>query len=173
MKKELERLGSGKGQSGEELRNQIDGLKTLVNEREKELSETKSAYERDELLWKHKFEFLEQGKDQAKKDMEKMQDDFHKTVDRFKTQNSTDKKDWETAQQRLLTAQESKYKNHIKDLTESHQKHYKELLNKNEQLERDLRELNDQLALEQRGKYSEHGSLEKKLDDMRQSQAHL
>ena len=94
-------------------------------------------------------------------------------MDRFKTQNTSDKKDWETAQQRLLVAQENKYKNHIKDLTESHQKHYKELLSKNEQLERDLRELNDQLALEQRGKYSEHGSMEKKLEELRQSQAHL
>ena len=173
LRKELGQLGSGKGVSQDEMRGTIDNLRMQLSDTEKSLSETKSAYDRDQLLWQHKFDFLDQAKTQAKQDMEKMQDDFHKTVDRFKTQNTSDKKDWETAQQRLLVAQENKYKNHIKDLTESHQKHYKELLSKNEQLERDLRELNDQLALEQRGKYSEHGSMEKKLEELRQSQAHL
>lgn len=63
----------------------------------------------------------------------------------------------------LFQTMETKYKNQIKDLNESHQKLYNELFQKNKSLEKDMRDLNEQLTLEQRGKMSEHGTLEKRL----------
>lgn len=54
------------------MRTTIDNLRMQLSETEKSLSETKSAYDRDQLLWEHKFEFLDQAKSQAKSDMEKM-----------------------------------------------------------------------------------------------------
>ena len=72
LRKELGQLGSGKGVSQDEMRGTIDNLRMQLSDTEKSLSETKSAYDRDQLLWQHKFDFLDQAKTQAKQDMEKM-----------------------------------------------------------------------------------------------------
>ena len=130
---------------------------------EKEASEIQANYERDKALWDGKFNFLQQQKNQSKKDLQDAQLKFEQTLEQLQKRGAQDKDKLETNQSALINSVEQRYKNQIKELTESHQNLYNDLIQKNKDLERELRQTNDNLQLEQRGKLSEHGSLEKKL----------
>lgn len=142
-------------------------------ELEKEIGELQANYERDRELWNGKFKFLEQQRDQSRSDLAEGQKKFESTLEQLQKRGSMDKDKQETNQTALIISMEERYKSQIKDMNESHQQLYSELLLKNKQLEKDLKQLSEKTQLDQRGKMSEQGSLEKKLTSLAETQDKL
>jgi hypothetical protein len=57
------------------------GMKNQLTETERELADLQSTYDRDKALWEGKVQFLEQQKDNYKKDMLESQRKFEITLD--------------------------------------------------------------------------------------------
>ena len=70
LKEQLQGVSSGVMKDRQALVEEADKLKKQILELEKENSEINSNYDRDKVLWEGKCSFLEQQKEQAKKDMQ-------------------------------------------------------------------------------------------------------
>jgi hypothetical protein len=73
----------------------------------------------------------------------------------------------------LLRVIESKYQAKIREMMDTHTSVVGESQSKVRRLETDLKTLTERLHLEQRGKHSEQGSLEKKLSELAESERRL
>ena len=149
-----------------EVDNENNDLKTRLLDAERDFSEIKSNYDRDQALWLDKCEFLEQQKQQAKRDLQDAHKKFEMTVEQLRRKDSSDRGKSESAQLWLINSIEKKYKDQIKDVTDSYEQMIQELTYKYKQLDKDYKDLTERYEIENRGKISEHGSMEKKLRDL-------
>lgn len=138
----------------EELEDELDQfetdnneLKTRLQELERDYSEVSSSYDRDKALWEDRFDFLENQKNQAKKDLQDAHQKFEMTVEQLQRKDSSERGKNESAQMLVLSSMEKKYKDQINDLKESHQQTIQELNIKYKQLDKDYRELKEKYEL--------------------------
>lgn len=82
----------------EELEFEIQELSTNNNEMsvqlldlERDYNEINSNYERDKALWTDKFEFLENQKNQAKRDLQDAHQKFEMTVEQLQRKDSSER----------------------------------------------------------------------------------
>ena len=152
---------------------ECEKLKVQVQDMDRELSDVQSCYERDKALWEGKFTFLEQQREQAKHDLEESQHKFELTLHQLQKRGNMEKDKMENNQQALINTIENKYKTQLREQVESTQRMQSELSSKIKNLERENRTLNDKLHLEQRDKMSDHGNMEKKLQEIQESERRL
>ena len=108
---------------------------------ERDISEIMSNYERDKALWEDKFDFLENQKQQAKRDLQDAHKKFEMTVEQLRRKDSSDRGKTESAQMLLISSIEKKYKDQIKDMTDSNNQIIQELSIRCKQLEKEYREI--------------------------------
>lgn len=157
----------------EGLEKENNELKTRLLDTERDLSEITSNYERDKALWEDKFDFLENQKQQAKRDLQDAHKKFEMTVDQLRRKDSSDRGKSESAQMLLINSLEKKYKDQIKSMTDSHNQIIQELTLKYKQLDKDYKEISEKYEIENRGKMSEYGNLEKKVRELLQKEHEL
>ena len=148
-------------------------LKSRLMDTERDISEITSNYERDKALWEDKFDFLENQKQQAKRDLQDAHKKFEMTVEQLRRKDSSDRGKTESAQMLLISSIEKKYKDQIKDMTESNNQIIQELTIRCKQLDKEYRELQERYEIETRGKISEYGSMEKKIKEMVENEHRL
>ena len=148
-------------------------LKTRLMDTERDISEITSNYERDKALWEDKFDFLENQKQQAKRDLQDAHKKFEMTVEQLRRKDSSDRGKTESAQMLLISSIEKKYKDQIKDMTDSNNQIIQELSIRCKQLEKEYREIQEKYEIETRGKISEYGSMEKKIKEMIENEHRL
>jgi hypothetical protein len=73
----------------------------------------------------------------------------------------------------LIKVIESKYKNQIKEMMETHQCLQSETQAKTKRLESEIKVLNERVQLDTRGKMSEYGQLEKRVGDLQENERRL
>ena len=81
-----------------------------------------------------------------------------------------DKDKFEYNQQALIKVIESKFKNQIKEINETHQCLQNDSQGKIKRLEGELKIMNERIQLDARGKISEYGQLEKKVQELLESE---
>lgn len=133
---------------------------------ERDNSEIRSNYDRDTALWEEKFDFLENQKKQAKRDLQDAQRKFEMTIEQLQRKDSSERGKSESAQMLLISSIEKKYKEQISELTSTHAQTVQELTLKCKQLDKDYKSLQERYELETRGKLSDYSSMEKKLKDL-------
>ncbi len=149
----------------EEFLNNLDTMKKRITKLESELSEKTGSYEKDQILWDGKFKFIEQQRDQYKKDLSETQRRFELLFENMQKKANSDKEKLENSQHSTISNIEQKYLNQIKELQDTHQKLYSELLNANKVLERENKNLN--LQAEIKGKStSDTTSLIQQIDEL-------
>lgn len=132
-----------------------------------------STYDRDKALWEGKCQFLESQKETYKRDLNEQQRKFELTLEQLQKRGSLDKDKFENNQQALIKVIESKYNNKIKEMMDTHQIVLNESSSKVKRLENEVKLLNEKIQMDQRGKQNEYGSMEKKVQEMVESEKRL
>lgn len=90
---------------------EVQRLKSELSERECELQDLQSTFEREKALWEGRAKFLKEQKEQYKKDLVDSQRKFEIALEKLQKRGSTDKEKSESNQQAMLKVIEGKYKN--------------------------------------------------------------
>lgn len=150
-----------------------DKYKAQYLDLEQQLSDVSSNYEKDKALWKGKFHFLEQQREQAKIDLADAQKKFELTLQQLQKIKQNDKQESDNAQNALMSSMERRYQNQIQELTEVHRQKVLELEERNKKLETDLKGANDKLLVDMTGKMGGQAFLEKKMTEMAETEKRL
>jgi len=92
-------------------------------------------YDKDKALWEGKCQFLENQKENYKKDLLESQRKFEITLEQLQKRGNSAQDKYEHNQNAILKVLESKYKNQIKDMIDSHSNLQNELNGKAKRLE--------------------------------------
>lgn len=84
-----------------------------------------------------------------------------------------DKDKLESNQMSMMRVIETKFKNQIKEMTETHQCLMSETQQKVKRLENELKLKNEQIQMDARGKNAEYGSLEKRVIELSENEKRL
>ena len=114
-------------------------LKNTMQELERQLSDLQSMYDKDKALWEGKCQFLENQKENYKKDLIESQRKFEITLEQLQKRGNSAQDKYEHNQNALIKVIENKYKNQIKEMLESHQCLQTEVQNKNKRLEEETK----------------------------------
>lgn len=150
-----------------------DKYKAQYLDLEQQLSEISSNYEKDKALWKGKFHFLEQQREQAKNDLADAQKKFELTLQQLQKYRKADKEENENAQNALIASIEKRYQSQIQENNEANQQKMFELEEKNKKLEKDLKTASDKLLVENYGKMGNQAFIEKKMTEMAENEKRL
>jgi hypothetical protein len=167
---EIEQMHDEKMQSFEEeldiYETDNNDLKMRLQENERDFLELSSNYDRDKALWEDKFEFLDNQKAQAKRDLQDAHQKFEMTVEQLQRKDSSERGKTESAQMLLINSIEKKYKDQIKDMNDSNASQLHDMSLRYKQLEKEYKELKEKYEIETRGKKNEHGGMERKLREL-------
>jgi len=155
------------------LMNEVEKYKSQYLQLEQDHSEVVSNYERDKALWKGKFHFLEQQREQAKNDLADAQKKFELTLAQLQKYRRADKEENENTQNALIASIEKRYQGQIQELSEAHQQKVQELEEKGRKLEKDLKNANDKMLVENYGKLGNQNFIEKKINEMAENEKRL
>lgn len=150
----------------QDLEQENGELKTRLLDTERDLNELASNYDRDKALWEDRFDFLENQKQQAKADLQDAHRKFEMTVEQLRRKDSNDRGKTESAQMLLITSIETKYKDQIKDITNSHAQLIQELDKKYKKLEKEHKELIERYEIDTRGNISEIENMETRMKEL-------
>jgi hypothetical protein len=157
----------------ESIHGEVEKWRNLYLETERQNQDISNNYDKDKALWDGKFKFLEQQKDQAKKDFEEASRKFQMTVESLQKNQNESKNKTEIAHSTILAQLESKYQQRIKEIQENQSFMLNELQTKTKQLERENRQLMDKIEITNKSKQNEQGGLEKKLEKVMEERDRL
>eukprot|EP00357_Protocruzia_adherens_P021897 CAMPEP_0115015452 /NCGR_PEP_ID=MMETSP0216-20121206/26784_1 /TAXON_ID=223996 /ORGANISM="Protocruzia adherens, Strain Boccale" /LENGTH=1622 /DNA_ID=CAMNT_0002385589 /DNA_START=185 /DNA_END=5053 /DNA_ORIENTATION=+ len=143
----------------------VEKLNSRVNDLERELADSFSNHERDKALWEGKSKFLEQQKEQSKRDLQEAQEKFRQAIERMKDRNGSENRHLENSHTTLIQTVESRYQSKIKDMQESFEREKTELVDKAKRMEDMYRGLKETIELDKRSRESDSSNLEKKLNE--------
>ncbi len=95
------------------------------------------------------------------------------TLEQLQKRGYAEKDKFEMSQNTLIFSIEQKYKQQIKEQIDNNQKTINDLNEKNKNLEKENRQLQNRLQLEHRDKMSDHGSMEKKVGELLETETRL
>ena len=165
MKSRLETIETSHAETLSSLQGQLDGLKTAKYGLEMDIAEVKANYEKDEALWKGKFVFQEEQKEQLTKELGQSQMNFDLMLQKLQKVRSSEKEETTTSQKMTITNIEQRYNAQINELNEKHKAMVESLEERNTKLEREIKSLNEKLLSENNAKLANYGNIEKKLND--------
>ena len=116
-------------------------MKDKLTKLEMALIEKTSQHEKDLILYESKIKFIEQQRDNLKKEQIESNKRFENLLETIQKKGNAEKEKIESATQSALANLEHKYQAQIKDIQENHNKLYTELINNNKQLERELKSI--------------------------------
>jgi paraquat-inducible protein B len=116
-------------------------LKTTMQELERQLSDLQSTYDKDKALWEGKCQFLENQKENYKRDLIESQRKFEITLEQLQKRGTSAQDKYEYNQNAMMKVIENKYKVQIKEMLESHQCLQAEVTSKGKRLEEDNKRL--------------------------------
>ena len=155
------------------VHSECERLKTVIEEKDKEINEKTAAYDRERLLWDNKFGFLMQQREQAKNDLADAQKKFEAHLEQVQKRGISEKEKLESATNSLIASMEARYTGQIKDMQENHQIQVTDLTERLKASEKELRNIKEQLELERRGRNMDSGTLEKRVQDLLENEAKL
>lgn len=139
MEKTIAMLTQENNSFKENLNTNEKSMKTKLAAAEMALAEKTSQYEKDMILWEGKIKFVEQQRDNLKKEQAESNKRFENLIETIQKKGNAEKEKIESATQNAIANLEQKYQKQIKDLQDNHSKLYSELLNNNKELERALK----------------------------------
>lgn len=133
---------------------------------ERQLQDSINNYDKDKALWEGRFQFLEQQRDQSKKDFEEASLKFQQTVDQLQKVQSEGKQKTELSHSVMMQQMQQQLSQRLKEAQEQHQTTIYELNTKVKALEREKAIYAERLELSSRDQMSEQGNLLKKVEKL-------
>ena len=144
---------------------QMMQLKAQQQELERQVSDLQSMYDKDKALWEGKCQFLENQKENYKKDLIESQRKFEITLEQLQKRGNSVQDKFEQNHNAFVKAIENKYKNQIKEMLDSHQCLQQEITNKNTRVADEHKQLKEGFALLKQESESERQQMESKIQD--------
>jgi len=173
LKAQIKARAESESADAQNLQRELEKAKEAFQDLEKEHAEQTSVYERDKILWENKFNFLNQQRDSCNQKLQESQRKFETTIEQLKKRGNLDKDRLESATSSLLASVEARYSSQIRDLQETHATLLQAANEKVKVIERDYRLVREELELERRGRSCDSGSLEKRLQELNESEKRL
>ena len=152
---------------------EIENYREVVHQLEQEIAEIQANYDKDRALWEGKHGFLEQQRDQAKRDLQEAQKKFEAALSQLQKARNLDKESGEANQNSLISAMEKRYQTKIQEMQESFAQQLRELTERKEKVEKELKALNEKVMLENYGKTSQQHSNDKKILELLENEKRL
>ena len=147
---------------------EIDSLKSQLQDLQHELASNKALLDRERLLWENKFKFLSEQKDSAKSDLAEAQRKFEFTLQQLQKREQTGKEKQEGTLNSLMSSIETRYNSKVKDLQDFSNSTIEHLNLKIKLLEQESKGLKEELEIARRGKSSIIGSIDKKCKKLQE-----
>ena len=173
---QIQNLDSSAGEAyyyGNAQAESIMQLKTTMQDLERQLSDLQSTYDKDKALWEGKCQFLENQKENYKKDLIESQRKFEITLEQLQKRGNSAQDKYEHNRDALVKVIENKYKNQIKEMLESHQCLQSELQTKSQRLEDENKTLNQHSIVKYRDVEIEKQQLEQRVQELLKAEACL
>lgn len=152
---------------------EVDRLKSQIQDLEQDLTSTKTLFEREKLLWENKFKFLSEQKDLAKSDLAEAQRKFEFTLQQLQKREQSGKEKQEGTLNSLVSSIESRYNTKLKDLQEFSNSTIEHLNLKIKLLEQEIKGLKEELEIARRGKNLLSGSIDKRCKQLQEIETKL
>ena len=114
-------------------------MRAKIAQLELALSEKTTQYEKDQILWNGKIQFIEQERDVLKKENSESKKRFENMLETIQKKNTAEKESLENDKNMTINNMEQKFQKQLKDLQDNHNKLYTELLTHAKDLEEELK----------------------------------
>ena len=142
-------------------------MKSRIAKLESDLLEKTAQYEKDQILWESKIKFIQQERDNLKKENSENQKRFESMLDTLQKKSNAEKTSIENNMKLNLNNLEQKYQKQIKDIQDSHGKIYTDLINNKKVLEKEINALRMENETN-KNKKPNNTELNKKLEEINQ-----
>ena len=142
-------------------------MKTKIAKLESDLMEKTAQYEKDQILWESKIKFIQQERDNLKKENSESSKRFESMLDTIQKKSNAEKNSIENNMKLNINNLEQKYQKQVKDIQDSHSRIYSELINNNKELEKEIKILRAENEA-QKNKKTNNTELNKKIDEINQ-----
>ena len=165
MEKTIMMLTQENNSFKDNLNSNEKAMKTKLANVEAALAEKTSQYEKDMILWEGKIKFVEQQRDNLKKEQSESSKRFENLIETIQKKGNAEKEKIESSTQNAIANLEQKYQKQIKDIQDNHNKLYSELLSNNKELERELKSVTLENEIN-KNKNINPADLVKKIDEI-------
>jgi chromosome segregation ATPase len=183
LKSEFENNEAHLLQQKKDLQQRIDQLTTKLENSQKDLlaaneelkkdkyrlemeyAELQATLEKETALWDGKLKFLEEQKDQLKKERDHSQKNFDLMLQKFQKIRSSEKEENLSSQNAIIANVETRYNAQISEINEKHKQALQTMNDRNARLEREIKLLNEKLLNENNAKFDNYHNLERKLNE--------
>jgi chromosome segregation ATPase len=183
LKSEFEKNEAHLLQEKKDLQQRIDQLTTKLENSQKDLlaaneelkkdkyrlemeyAELQATLEKETALWDGKLKFLEEQKDQLKKERDHSQKNFDLMLQKFQKIRSSEKEENLSSQNAIIANVETRYNAQISEINEKHKQALQTMNDRNARLEREIKLLNEKLLNENNAKFDNYHNLERKLNE--------
>jgi chromosome segregation ATPase len=152
---------------------EVDQLKSQVQDLEHELTSCKALLDREKLLWENKFKFLAEQRESAKNDLAEAQRKFEFTLQQIQRREQNGKEKQEGTLNSLVSSIEARYNSKVKDLQDFSNSTIEHLNLKIKLLEQESKGLKEELEIARRGKHLIHGNIEKRCRQLQEMEGKL
>ena len=149
------------------LTNTDQNMKTKIARLESDLLEKTAQYEKDQILWESKIKFIQQERDNLKKENSESQKRFESMLDTIQKKSNAEKASVEDNMRLNINNLEQKYQKQVKDIQDSHRRIYTELINNNKELEKEIKALRLENETN-KNKKTNNTELNKKMEEINQ-----
>ena len=147
------------------LTNTDQNMKSKISKLESDLLEKTAQYEKDQILWESKIKFIQQERDNLKKENSESQKRFESMLDTIQKKSNAEKNSIENNMKLSINNLEQKYQKQVKDIQDSHRRIYTELINNNKELEKEIKALRAENE-NTKNKKTNNSELNKKLEEI-------
>lgn len=173
LRQKLEEQTSRQEAQLKEIGQQSEELKKQKYKLEMDVAEVEANYEKDKALWQGKVEFLEEQKDQLRKERDHSQKNFDLMLQKFQKIRSQEKEESQSSQTAIVQNLEARYNSQMSELNEKHKSALQALVDRNTKLEKEIKALNDKLLSENSMRFDNYHTLEKKYNEKAESEKAL
>jgi hypothetical protein len=145
LKNNLNQIKHDMKMENDVLTKENDFLKNRLKKIENEYQDLSAKCQKDEELFKAKCEFLDEQKNQARRELYECQKKFEMQLESFSKKGTMEKDKFEIFQNQIISSMEKKYKGQIKEIQDSLNLRIEELVQIRRQLEIENKNLSQKL----------------------------
>ena len=171
-----EQINQLKDKSSTEKRSLTESLqkyKAHSQEFEHKFNEVTAQYEKDQMLWKGKFQFMEAQKEEARNNLIDTQKKFELTLQQIQIRRTSETQNNEASYNSKLSNIEKRQQAQLQEINEDHKREVQDLQSKLEKLEKEIKSINEQSVLKNHSTAGSQTYMEKKVSEMYENEKRI
>jgi len=130
-------------------------------------------FEKEQVLWKGKLQFLELQKEEAKKELADTQRKLELTLQQIQKKRNMEAQEAELNSNSKINTLEKRYQNQLDEINANHEKEIVEYQEKVKKLEKEIKNLNEKSTLDNRSTQGTQIYIEKKIMEKEENEKRL